>query len=590
MRHRGMSGILRRRMWSVLACGVVGGVVVGGFSFVRVPKYSASARVLLSTDAPVASIGAFGSGTTSPNPSVDVAAQMDTVSSHEVVQRVVARLAGTSSAQLRRAVSVRRVNNRDLFVITASSSSRDRSARIVNAFAQSYIEVRRLRVVGAFQAVSGTFGKQLATLKDRIAELDGQVRAKSSPPAASAQLTAAATQYQVLVNRQQELQTLADLQKGAAVIAAPASAAGAAAERDPVRDGVIGGIVGLLLGLGIALTRELGDDRVRTLDDIGRATGLPVLAEFPRDQRSKKDPTRLAVHVSPRSALSEASRALRAAIELRSADPGRPSLLVTSAVAGEGKSLVSANLAAAYALAGYRTVLVDADLRTPRLSTVFGTYRAPLVASGEAVQGLSCLLDELGAAGADRPGLEHAALLRTPIENLLFLPAGPEPAKPSELLGSRAMAALLADLEAIADIVVIDAPPALPVSDAAGLAKWVGSIVLVAAVGESHRTALARAGQILSAHPRVLGVVANKVAPGAPYSHHRRATVPTPDLASSPLSVMRKLDVPPQPTEMPVENGDIWIDLSEDTGEMEAVGADPERMHSAHLETSSWGR
>ena len=298
--------------------------------------------------------------------------------------------------------------------------------------------------------------------------------------------------------------------------------------------------------------------------------------------RSKKDGRRIAVFTSPRSPLGEATRALRTSIELHDVEHPTPTLLVTSAVSGEGKSLVSANLAAAYALAGSRTVLVDGDLRTPHLSSVFGTYPAPLLASGEAVHGLSTLVSQSTASSADRPRLEQAALLRTPIDNLLFLPAGPEPANASDLLDSRAMDLLLADLTAIADVVIIDAPPLLPVSDAAGLARRADAVVLVAAIGISRRRELRRTRRMLDAHPGVLGVVANQVAPGAVYVSHRRAAK-APRPAGTPrapaLTVMRRLEVPP-PNGVPDANGDIWIDLSDD-------GDDD---HRGSLQASSWGR
>ena len=273
---------------------------------------------------------------------------------------------------------------------------------------------------------------------------------------------------------------------------------------------------------------------------------------------------------------------MRASIELRETDSHRSSLLITSAVSGEGKSLVSANLAAAYALAGYRTVLVDADLRTPRLSSVFGTYSTRLIASGEAVPGLSSLVRALGAAGADRVALEKAALLRTGTENLLFLPAGSEPANPSELLDSPAMATLLADLTGIADVVIIDAPPLLPVSDATGLARHAEAVLLVAMMGESQGSALRRAQHMLAPHPCVLGVVANKVPERAAYSPRRHAPTPPADPTGRRLSVIRRLEIPTPPCGLPDANGDIWIDLSEEP--------DPHGQTAGAVPAGSWGR
>ena len=581
-------GILRRRTWTIIAFGIVVGALVGamvgGYSAVRSSTYSANARVMLRLDDPAQLLNPLAPPATPTNAARDVMAQLDIVTSAEVAKRAVARVPGATIAGLRDAVSVRRVGADALIEITGTSASRIRAARIANAFARAYVDVRLAATTGSLQQVKQSLDAALVSLQARIEELDRQARAKPSSAAAPAQLAAAATQYQNLQDRQQELATTIGLQRGPAVLVSPASAADATTNSSPVRNSVIGALIGLVSGIIVAAIRMSLDERIRTSDEIGRATGLPVLAELPRDQRSKKEPTRLAVLSSPRSALSEASRALRASIELRETEHRQPVLLVTSAGTGEGKSLVSANLAAAYALAGYRTILVEGDMRSPRLSTVFGTYRAPLVASGEAVNGLSSLVRELMVPGAHRPALEQAALLRTAVDNLLFLPAGPETSNPSELLDSPAMAVLLADLASVADIVIIDAPPLLPVSDAAALARWADSVLLVAAMGESRRSTLRRARQMLAAHPRVLGVVANKMAAPRRYAPHRRGAVAHAPVGLPSLGVMRPLEIPTPEIGCPDAKGNIWIDLSE-----EPDGDDP-RVGVGALQVSGWSR
>ncbi len=581
-------GTLRRRTWTIIAFGVVVGALVGamvgGYSALRVSTYSAHARVMLRLNDPAQLLNPLAAGATGSNAARDATAQLDIVTSTAVAKQAAARVSGATIVAMRRAVSVRRVGTDALIEITGTSPSRLRAARIANAFARAYVDVRLAATVASLQQVKQSVDAQLASLDARIADLDSQARAKPSSEAPPAQLAAAANRYQLLQGRQQELETTIGLRRGPAVLVSPASAADATPNSSPVRSSVLGALVGLAAGIVVAAIRMSLDERIRTSEEIGRATGLPVLAELPRDQRLKKEPTRLAVLSSPRSALSEASRALRASIELRETEHRRPVLLVTSAATGEGKSLVSANLAAAYALAGYRTVLVEGDMRSPRLSTVFGTYRAPFVASGEAVNGLSSLVRELMVPGADRPALEQAALLRTAVENLLFLPAGPATGSPSELLDSPAMAVLLADLANVADIVIIDAPPLLPVSDAAALARWSDAVLLVAAMGESRRSTLRRARQILAAHPRVLGVVANKMPASPRYAPHRRGGLPAATVGSPSLAVMRPLPVPTPQIGCPDANGNIWIDLSEE------LDSDDPRVGPDALQVSGWSR
>ncbi len=564
--------MLGRRKWWILGCGIVVGSLVGGLSAREAPTYSAQARIQVRTG-PL--------GVTPSDRAVN--ARVDAITDEPVLTPVASRLGHTTTARVRDAIAVDRVGDA-VIAITATGSTRAHAARIANAVARTAIEVDLATQVRDAQTTVADLDAQLAGLQARTDALDEQIGSGTPSAAQSAQFTAMADRTQAAQDHRQRLQHTLDVGPTASAIVAPARAADAERGGDPVRDGLLAGVLALLVAAAAAWTIEVLGDRVRSADELGRMAGLPILAELPLDPRSKKDRRRIAVSTSPRSPLGEATRALRTSIELHDVEHPSPTLLVTSAVSGEGKSLVSANLAAAYALAGSRTVLVDGDLRTPHLSSVFGTYPAPLLASGEAVHGLSTLVSESTVSGADRPRLEQAALLRTPIQNLLFLPAGPAPANPSDLLDSRAMDLLLGDLAAIADVVIIDAPPLLPVSDAAGLARRADAVVLVGAIGSSRRREVRRARRVLDAHPGVLGAVANQVAPGTAYVSHRRTAKPlspakTP--RSPALTVMRRLEVPP-PSGVPDANGDIWIDLSDD--------ADDQRLDLGSLQVSSWGR
>ena len=562
MRLRRSLESLRRRTWSIVACGVVVGGVVGAVMTLRPPTYSATARVQLRTDR--------------------ASAQTNLVTSRAVALAAAAQVRGATSSKLADVVSARRIARTDQMAITATSASAPRSALIANAFARAYVENRRANAAAIYQHAVDDLDRQITARQAHLSDLDHQTGGKTPSPGTAAQLAAVANEVQALQTRRDDLQGNVDLQPGPAAVVAPATATDAAQNPSPSRVAVLGGLFFLLLAAAVVTLRELLDDRAHSSEAVERATGLPVLAELPCDQLSKKEPTRLAVCASPRSPLSEAARGLRGSIELRATGSCHSTVLITSGASGEGKSLVSANLAAAYALAGHRTVLVDADLRTPRLSHVFGNYPARLIASHQAVNGLSGLLSELTESRSARATLEQAALLRTELENLLFLPAGLEHANPSELLDSPAMAVLLEDLAGIADIIIIDSPPLLPVGDAVGLARQANAVVLVAAVGESQRSALRRSRQILAAHPHVLGVVVNKVATKATYAPYRRPKAALASETTSPsLRVVHRLEIPTPPTGRPDANGDIWIDLSDESDGLVTAGA---------LPVGRWGR
>jgi capsular exopolysaccharide synthesis family protein len=208
---------------------------------------------------------------------------------------------------------------------------------------------------------------------------------------------------------------------------------------------------------------------------------------------------------NPRSPVAEAYRTLRSNIQLSSLDRPVRSLLVTSASPDEGKSTTLANLGVTFAQAGTRTLLVDCDLRRPSLHTLFGVAND---------RGLTTMLisDDRGAS----------PIVQTPVEGLRLLPGGPPPPNPSEILGSQRFQTLLAGLQADADLILFDCPPALAVSDAAVLSRHVEAVLLVASAGKTKRDHAARARQALErAGARILGVVLNNArVDAAVYSYY----------------------------------------------------------------------
>lgn len=201
----------------------------------------------------------------------------------------------------------------------------------------------------------------------------------------------------------------------------------------------------------------------------------------------------------------EAYRSLRTNIQFASITAETKVVVVTSPGPGEGKSSVAANLASVMALAGSKCFLVDADLRKPVQAGQFG------------VSGRIGLTDVLMGS----LDLEDA-LVETEVEGLTLLPSGPTPPNPAELLGSQVMKDLIQRLRESADFVIIDAPPLLPVTDAALLAPNTDGTILVLKSGETDKQAMVRAKQLLEAvQARILGVVLNGVTPkNGGYYHH----------------------------------------------------------------------
>ena len=205
---------------------------------------------------------------------------------------------------------------------------------------------------------------------------------------------------------------------------------------------------------------------------------------------------KLVTLTEPSSPASEAYRALRTNIHFSSLDNPLKSLLVTSTDPGEGKSTTLANLAVTMAQAGNRVLVIDCDLRRPSQHRVFGLKNTA---------GLTTMMVETQAM--ERPPVQETA-----VPNLSVLSSGPLPPNPSELLGSRRMADVLAQLKAEADILLLDAPPVTAVADAAILASKVDGVLLVVHANKTKRDLARRAKGILQkANANLLGVVLNNV-------------------------------------------------------------------------------
>lgn len=190
----------------------------------------------------------------------------------------------------------------------------------------------------------------------------------------------------------------------------------------------------------------------------------------------------------PRSPVSEAYRTLRTNLSFYSLDEPIRSLVVTSPSAGEGKSTTIANLAVTMAQSGRRTLLVDCDLRRPSLHELFDKPAEP---------GLTNVL--LGET-------EEIPIQQTEVENLYLLPAGPQPPNPADMLGSRRLDTILARIVDEFDIVLLDAPPVIAVTDAAVLGAKVDGVLLVLQAGKTRRDHAERARDLLAkARVRIVG-------------------------------------------------------------------------------------
>jgi len=233
----------------------------------------------------------------------------------------------------------------------------------------------------------------------------------------------------------------------------------------------LGALLGLALGVGLAVLRETLETRIRNEHDVEQVTDAAILGGIVFDPKAQERP--LIVHVDPRSPRAESFRTLRT--NLQYLDVGRTdrSFVITSSIESEGKSTTGANLAIALADTGVRVLLVDADLRRPKIADYMGLEGA--VGLTDVLIGRAQLEDVIQPWGTAK---------------LFVLPAGHVPPNPSELLGSARMVHFIAEFNRAFDVIIYDAPPLLPVTDAAILAKSVGGAIVVVAAGRTHKNQL----------------------------------------------------------------------------------------------------
>jgi capsular exopolysaccharide synthesis family protein len=274
----------------------------------------------------------------------------------------------------------------------------------------------------------------------------------------------------------------------------------------PLLNTVLAAVLGLLIAIRFIAVTEYLSDAVKDPDDVQAVTGLSTLGTIARMKGNgdRSEIYQLAALLYPRSGVTEAYRTLRTNVEFASVDARIQTLLVTSSMPGEGKTVTAANLAVVFAQAGQRVLMVDADLRQPGVHRVFDLPNA---------HGLTTLLRR------DDVSLD-VVLQKTEQDNLRVLTTGPLPPNPAELLGSHRMREITDRLKAEADFVIFDSLPLQAVTDSAILSAFLDGTLLVVDAGRSRRRAVRLAREALErADATVIGAVLNRIPVGARSDH-----------------------------------------------------------------------
>jgi succinoglycan biosynthesis transport protein ExoP len=263
-------------------------------------------------------------------------------------------------------------------------------------------------------------------------------------------------------------------------------------------------VVGLFVGVGLAFFFEYLDNTIKTPEDLEQWARLPSFGMVPETStnggrgrlgKGVSYPVELITYGHPKSMLSEAYRSIRTSILLSSPEKPPKMIAVTSPNPGEGKTTTVTNTAIALSQTGAQVLIIDADMRKPRVHKIF---------NHENGTGLSTFLSGHGDL--------ESIIKKSEVPNLFYIPVGPIPPNPSELLGSNLFKKMLETLEARFDHILVDSPPVLGFADAIVLSSSVNGVILTVLGGKTPRWALQRAKEALQqTNTKILGVVINRV-------------------------------------------------------------------------------
>lgn len=388
-------------------------------------------------------------------------------------------------------------------IIRARDANPNKAAAIANELASQLIAASPA-VRGRDAALQESIDRDLAATQTQIEDTQAQIQTLT---ALENRTAAQAAELQVLEGRLVSLRatfaSLLPLSSGNAAnvltVVEPATPSTVPVAPSTLLNTLVAAAIGLLIVAGIAFLTEQLDDTIKDADGVQESANLSTLGTIARmtSDRGRSEIYRLVTLLYPRSSMAEGYRSLRVNVEFAAVDTPVHTLLVTSALPGDGKTVTAANVAVAFAQAGTRVLLVDADLRKPGVHVIFDLPNS---------LGLTTMLrgDSGGPEIPSQP---------TEQANLRVLTTGPLPPNPAELLGSQRMQAVLSILRGSADLLIFDSPPLQTVTDAAVLSAFVDGTLLVVAARKSRRGDVRKARETLArAGANVLGVVLNRAA------------------------------------------------------------------------------
>jgi polysaccharide biosynthesis transport protein len=472
--------LLKHNLWLVLLVFVLVTASAVYYSERQPKQFQSSADVFLGTQNEAAALSNIA--VQSSDPVRQAATQADLARTPAVAAQAlrIAKITTRTPEGLLSNSSVSNPSNADILTFSVTDSDPLIAERLANGYATAYTRYRRQLDTTAIASARKQVERRLTQLSD-----------------AGEQRSAA---YANLLTTEQQLATQQVLQGSNAMLVRSAGAAAQIAPR-PKRDAALAAILGLVLGVGLAFGRDALNTRVRNASEVEERLHLPLLGRVPPPPRRLRAGDQLLMLADPRGVEAEAFRILATSLEFVNLERAARTIMFTSALRGEGKSTTVANLAVALARNGKRVVLVDLDLRQPSLMNFFSLGGRPGIT--DVALGHATLEDAVASVAVLSSTDEERAPSRNgrPPGGLAVLPSGPVPLNPAEFVGSPALAHILTSLEPSADLVLIDAPPMLGLSDAMSIAAGVDGVVVVTRQSVIRRGVLQELHRVLADAP-----------------------------------------------------------------------------------------
>lgn len=490
------------RKWLVVVVVTACTVTAVGLSYVISPRYTATTLLMYEPPTNIANPLSTSSSTDVNELTLQTQSVVNTINSPTVTRRAQAILGDDASGsyEVQAAIlppdSSSGASVSDVVAVSAEGNDATLAAEAANAYAQAVIDTRLASQQERYRAAQEAVESQMRQYQTAESKLS--------------------TDYLLLAQRLRDLQVAEATATGDFTVISPATPPTAPSSPKPLQNGVVAFALSLFVGVGMAFIVSQFDTRVRTHREVGRILNLPVLARVPRIAEQALHDGELVTISAPAGPVAESLRMLRSNLNWAALDADWKSLLVTSGTKGEGKTLTLCNLAVVMALSGKKVIVVDADLRAPRVHRAFSM--------SDNSKGLTTVLKErLSWSQVMRPydlDRRETPLVRVPaIEErqagasekgaLYVLSSGPTPPNPGELVASSEFAGVIrAIAESGVDYVLVDAPPALTTGDAAALAQLVDGLLFVVNLRQLRRPVLEDCREVLDSMPcRKLGAV-----------------------------------------------------------------------------------